>query len=145
MKIFNYLISILLLFASCERIDGGGEATKFSPSKIELDNTNTSITIKSCNNIEWAFNYFDFDFSIYPPEERISIAESLLTYDYEEGKEQNMYNAIAVEYDWFRVEKIDNQTIKISLEKTTEDRSFSFCTFSGNPFQEISVTQKATP
>ncbi len=144
---FNYLISMFLLFASCERIEGGGEATKFSPSEIVLDNTNTSITIKSSNNIEWAFNHFDFDFdsSIYPPGDIDSIEESLLKYEYEEGKEQNFYNVIAVEFDWFRVEKIDNQTIQIFLKKTTEDRSFSFCTFSGNPFQRISVTQKATP
>lgn len=134
MKTFYYLVGLLLFVASCQGVDGECESPRFSPNEISLNNTDTTIVIKSSNNLEWNFCCF------------MSNGMELGIYENENGDTQDKFHGQdVVEEGWFRVEKIDSKTIRITLQKTTEERDLSFLLFRGNCLQEISITQQATP
>lgn len=144
MKLYYYLIALLFL-ASCEGVDGTGEATSFYPTQILLNNTDTVITIKDQKNLDWSFHYVNTHSEYNPPLDTAEYALLNTYHTYNKYGEESKSNIVTIESSWFRVVKVDSQTIRISVSKTSRNRKFSFDVFRGNPRQLITVWQKADP
>lgn len=117
---------------SCQKTDGGCTLPRFESPPVFTKDGGDRI-IKAKHNVDWWFNNLIVD------DQPISFESGSLTVYYKNRNQP--YSIIKIEEEWFTIEKIDNKTISIQLNKTNKARSLSFEAYRGNCTETIYVDQ----
>lgn len=133
---FTNLMILFILF-SCKSIDGECEPPEFKSPSVVFDSNGGERILKSTNDVSWWLYGLTINNRMVPwPWEE----DSSLKISYENPDQPS--SIIKIEGAWFTIEKVDNKTIKIKVDKTTESRNLSFEAYRGNCWQAISVNQE---
>lgn len=130
--LFLSLMLVVGLSSCIKSIDGECEPAVFE-NTVTFTSDGGMKTIVAKNSVHWDFHGF------YINDEYTELDK--LTLSYKDG--DKIWHIYKVEGEWFSVERIDYQTIKIKATKneTSRHREFKFLCDSGNCSTKISVTQ----
>lgn len=140
MKNFSWIILMSLLFFACDKNAGFGKRPGFDNNQHIFSNSTKDTVLIAKNKVEWWFSELVVNGK---PLDFHDGSIKYYTKNAPEGAQNILWYIYKFEGEWFTVEKIDEQQIKISISANTNSspRNLSFKANVGNAADNISLTQ----
>jgi len=131
-------VTFVLTLFSCDDKVGYADAPDFSSGPFIVKKEGLDSTFISKNNVEWQFLDLTID------GKQIVLNDKSIETETKKSP-VGVDNIYLIKGEWFKMEKLDNNRIHISIEgnEANESRTLDFTIHNGNGFRKISFKQEA--